>query len=280
MDLVSIGEFARRSGLSPKALRLYDELGLLPPARVDEDSGYRYYERSQLAHARLIAALRQLGISLSEIKLIVSLEPDAAAREIRQHWHATEVQHAAQRDLASYLVDQMQGKRHEMHDVGIRDIPERTILCRKQNVEGIPGAWAFGKECIALLREHQLPRMEGPAGAVYCIWWGDVSHDGDGPLEWCRPVPSNEAEQLSAGVPEFELRTEPAHREAFVHLGPGAQAVQIEPAQMQLISQSIYGWIGEHAAQPNELGTRTTYLVGPNTTEPQGPDVDFAVPID
>jgi protein phosphatase len=41
VDLMSIGEFARRSRLSPKALRLYDELGLLPPARVDEDSGYR-----------------------------------------------------------------------------------------------------------------------------------------------------------------------------------------------------------------------------------------------
>ncbi len=43
MDQMGIGEFARRSLLSAKALRLYDELGLLPPARV-EDSGYRFYE--------------------------------------------------------------------------------------------------------------------------------------------------------------------------------------------------------------------------------------------
>ena len=42
-DQMSIGEFARYSRLSPKALWLYDELGLLEPARVDEDSGYRYY---------------------------------------------------------------------------------------------------------------------------------------------------------------------------------------------------------------------------------------------
>jgi protein phosphatase len=53
MDLVSIGEFARLSRLSPRALRPYDELGLLSPARVDADSGYRWYGTSQLEQARL-----------------------------------------------------------------------------------------------------------------------------------------------------------------------------------------------------------------------------------
>jgi len=58
---MSIGEFARSSGLSLKALRLYDELELLPPARVDPGSGYRFYEVGQLEQARLVAALRQIG---------------------------------------------------------------------------------------------------------------------------------------------------------------------------------------------------------------------------
>ncbi|MGO9790786.1 MAG: MerR family transcriptional regulator [Solirubrobacteraceae bacterium] len=97
---MSIGEFVRRSRLSSKALRLYDELRLLEPARVDDDSGYRYYSASQLDRARLIAALRQLQIPLAEIKLIVSLEPDAPAERIVAHWTATETQHAARRDLA------------------------------------------------------------------------------------------------------------------------------------------------------------------------------------
>jgi DNA-binding transcriptional MerR regulator len=48
VEEMSIGEFARRSRLSPKALRLYERLGLLSPARVDELSGYRYYEDAQL----------------------------------------------------------------------------------------------------------------------------------------------------------------------------------------------------------------------------------------
>ena len=65
MEEVSIGEFARRSRLSVKALRLYDELGVLVPARVDEASGYRYYDAAQLEAARLVAMLRQLGLPLA-----------------------------------------------------------------------------------------------------------------------------------------------------------------------------------------------------------------------
>jgi hypothetical protein len=118
--------------------------------------------------------------------------------------------------------------------------------------------------------------MDGRAGAFYCIWWGGVSDDSDGPLEWCRPVPTDQAEQLAIQVPELALRSEPAHREAFIHLGPWAQ---IEPVQWQLISQSLYGWIKDHAVLPSELGTRITYLADPTTAANQGPDCDFAVPI-
>jgi DNA-binding transcriptional MerR regulator len=68
VDQMSIGEFASRSRLSAKALPLYHEQGLLPPARMDEDSGYRFYETGQLKQARLIAALRQLQVPVAEIK--------------------------------------------------------------------------------------------------------------------------------------------------------------------------------------------------------------------
>ena len=101
MDQLSIGEFARRSRLSAKALRLYDELGLLPPARVDEDSGYRFYEVGQLKQARLIAALRQLQVSLAEIKAILPLEPVDAAERVREFWAATEAGHTSRRALAA-----------------------------------------------------------------------------------------------------------------------------------------------------------------------------------
>jgi DNA-binding transcriptional MerR regulator len=278
VGLMSIGEFAGHSRLSPKALRLYDELGLLAPARVDGDSGYRYYSASQLERARLIAALRQLQIPLAEIKLIISLEPHAAAERIDAHWNATETQHAARRDLARYLIDHMQGKRQAMYEVATRDVPARSVLSVKRGVDGTDGAWAFGKEFIAILRDHELPRMDGRAGAVYCIWWGEVSDDSDGPLEWCRPVPTDQAEQLAIQVPELLLRTEPAHREAFIPLGRWPHA---EPEQWPLITHSLLDWSHEHKVQPSDLGARLTYLADATVPgiETKGPDCDFALPI-
>ncbi|HEY3687343.1 MAG TPA: MerR family DNA-binding transcriptional regulator [Streptosporangiaceae bacterium] len=59
MDQVSIGEFARLSRLLVKALRRYDELGLLVPDRVDPDTGYRWCGAGQLERARLVSALRR-----------------------------------------------------------------------------------------------------------------------------------------------------------------------------------------------------------------------------
>jgi PPM family protein phosphatase len=65
VELMSIGEFARLSRLSPEALRVYDELGLLAPAWVDPDSGYRWYAAGQLDSARLVASVRQIGRDLA-----------------------------------------------------------------------------------------------------------------------------------------------------------------------------------------------------------------------
>jgi DNA-binding transcriptional MerR regulator len=79
MALLTIGAFARSARLTPKALRLYDQLGLLTPAAVDPESGYRLYDPGQLERARLIARLRGIGMPLAEIREVCGLEPAAAA---------------------------------------------------------------------------------------------------------------------------------------------------------------------------------------------------------
>jgi DNA-binding transcriptional MerR regulator len=271
VDQMSIGEFGSRSRLSAKALRLYDELSLLPPARVDEDSGYRFYEPGQLKQARLIAALRQLQVPLAEIKAILALEPAQAADRVREFWAATETEHTARRALAAHLIDDLSGKRSVMYEVNTRDIPERRLLCVKRNVAGEQAAWAFGKEFIALLRHYQLPQISGRAGAFFCIYWGEVSDDSDGPMEWCRPVPADEAEALAACCPELTLRAEAAHQEAFVKIGDG----QIDGADWQVVSRSLEAWSRQHDIRPTGLGLRITYLPSEAGLETYQ---DFAVP--
>lgn len=110
MELLSIGTFARASRLSPKALRLYDELGLLTPARVDPATGYRSYAPGQLEQARLVAWLRRLGMPLARIRHVRALPAAQAAQEVRAFWAGVEADTAARRDLAAFLVDHLTGK--------------------------------------------------------------------------------------------------------------------------------------------------------------------------
>ncbi|MFF7947160.1 MerR family transcriptional regulator [Streptomyces griseorubiginosus] len=107
MEWLTIGAFARACRLSPKALRLYDELELLRPARVDPHTGYRYYAPAQLEQARLVAWLRRLGMPLARIRTVCALPPAAAAAEIRAYWAEVEAQTAVRRDLAAFLVDEL-----------------------------------------------------------------------------------------------------------------------------------------------------------------------------
>jgi DNA-binding transcriptional MerR regulator len=275
MDEMGIGEFASRSRLSARALRIYDELGLLAPARVDENSGYRFYEPGQLKQARLITSLRQLHFPLAEIKAILPLDATQAAERVRQSWAAIESKHSSLRALATYLIDELSGKRSVVYEVKTREIPERSLLCVKRNVTGEKAAWAFGKEFIALLRHYKFPQIEGRAGAFFQIFWGEVSEDSDGPIEWCRPVPADQAQALAARCPEMTLRTEPAHGEAFVPIGDG----QLDGADWQVGSRSLEAWSDQQQHNVDirlaSLGLRITYLpseVGQDTYQ------DFAIP--
>jgi DNA-binding transcriptional MerR regulator len=72
MEFLPIGRFARVTGLTVRALRHYHELGLLEPARVDTDTGYRLYELDQAEDAELIRRLRELGLPLGEIRAILA----------------------------------------------------------------------------------------------------------------------------------------------------------------------------------------------------------------
>lgn len=101
MELLTIGAFARAARLTTKALRLYDRVGLLPPAAVDPESGYRLYAPEQLAHARLIARLRRIGMPLAAIRAVSELEPGAVASAVTAYWRqvttdtATRARHVA-----------------------------------------------------------------------------------------------------------------------------------------------------------------------------------------
>ena len=90
---VSIGDFAVMTSLSRKALRHYHDIGILEPVHIDPHTGYRFYDTSQVDHAHIIRRFRTLGMSIPDIKALLSTD-DAAARTeiITTHLEQMEVQ--------------------------------------------------------------------------------------------------------------------------------------------------------------------------------------------
>ncbi|MBO0515794.1 MerR family transcriptional regulator, partial [Streptomyces beijiangensis] len=107
MELLTIGAFARAARLSAKALRRYDDLGLLPPAHTDPYSGYRYYSEAQLERARLVAWLRRIGMPLARIGEVCDADASAAAGLVRAYWGQVEAETEARRELATFLIDRL-----------------------------------------------------------------------------------------------------------------------------------------------------------------------------
>ena len=109
-NLVSIGTMAKMNQLTVATLRLYDELGLLRPKYKDPDTGYRYYDIAQNARLDMIAYMKELGMSLTEIASvfqkedIVLIETILAEKneQLHRQMRALRVQHdAVERAIAS-----------------------------------------------------------------------------------------------------------------------------------------------------------------------------------
>ncbi len=81
--MVSIGAFAAAVGVPASALRYYDGVGVLPPAHVDPVTGYRFYDAVQMRRARLVGALRGLGLSVEEMRSLLEADDSVVAARLR-----------------------------------------------------------------------------------------------------------------------------------------------------------------------------------------------------
>ncbi|MEU1836356.1 MerR family transcriptional regulator [Micromonospora chersina] len=158
MELLTIGAFARTARLTPKALRLYDELGLLPPAAVDPHSGYRYYAPAQLDRARLIAALRRAGMPLAEIQAVCGLPPDAAAEAVDTWWRRVSADTAARGRAVALLVDQLTERGTTMSDTTFR----YAVRCETGTVRDSNEDTAYASATLLAVADG----MRGPGGAA------------------------------------------------------------------------------------------------------------------
>ncbi|WP_113705113.1 MerR family transcriptional regulator [Nonomuraea lactucae] len=123
--MLSISEFSEMCQLSPQTLRFYHSEGLLVPADVNEQSGYRSYTFDQVEQAMLIALLRGTGMSVKLVKRALD-EPDTAPALLRQHVEEVRLQRQAQ--------DEAIGDAREFFtswpEVRLRHVPEMTVVSK------------------------------------------------------------------------------------------------------------------------------------------------------
>lgn len=136
---LSIGEFSIETRLSPKALRLYDRLGLLRPDRVDAASGYRWYDPTQVNRARTVGLLRQLEMPLALIAQALDRSPQQAIATVRAHAESDSPAASERAELARYvclLIDNCKES-----DVMI-NAPSRTGPCSAPSATRTQPNWA------------------------------------------------------------------------------------------------------------------------------------------
>ncbi|GAA0800099.1 MerR family transcriptional regulator [Spirilliplanes yamanashiensis] len=208
---LTIGEFGRRSGLSVKALRLYDLSGLLPPDHVDPASGYRRYAPEQLDRARLISLLRRLDMPLAVVAEVLAAGEDEALVRLDRWWAAQEESMQARRGTLEWLRGRLaraDEPRHS-HPVLRRAVPDTKVaaLRRETDQQGLVEAIRAGEW---ELREHLAPAGARTTAEHWVIFQSFVTPDSEAEVEVCVPFtgPVEPAGRIA-------IRVEAAHEEAY-----------------------------------------------------------------
>jgi DNA-binding transcriptional MerR regulator len=249
--LFSIGEFSQISGLSVKALRFYDEKGLLKPAHVDPATDYRYYDAASAERARIIARLRELQFSLDDIARILAECEDEAdllgAMRRQQHAIAERMREdrRALRALAKVIVQETEAARvAESGRFAVEEKQVEPVVVAAFRMQGRYEDCGRGFSTVARVMGRHL------TGRPLCLQYDGEYREDDANFETCIPlrreVPSRD------GVNVRVLETQ--HCLTLVHRGPYPQ---LGRAYRKLLTEA------KRRSFSLELPTREIYLKGP-----------------
>ncbi|MEU1187685.1 MerR family transcriptional regulator [Streptomyces sp. NPDC005859] len=280
-ELLTIGAFAARARLSAKALRLYDRLGLLAPAHIDEASGYRYYRADQVERARLVAMLRQLDMPLARIAEVVETTDGPESGDLlAAYWGDVETRFAAQRTLAAYLRARLSGRSSEMYEkfeVQLVDVPERVVVTETRHTlaDELP-VWipaSLGR------LEEAAGECGGVVGAPYIVYYSAVSMESDGPVESCVPVADEAGARAWAAAAQgrgrqFRARVEPARRLAYTRI----TKAQVAHPQILAPYEAVEAWM-KREGWDYDGPCREVYFADWDAAGAEDPVCDVAFPV-
>jgi DNA-binding transcriptional MerR regulator len=268
--LLTIGEFARQTRLTPKALRIYDDTGLLRPAEVDPAHGHRRYGAGQVRLARLIGMLRGAGMSLAEIGLLVAdlgQDRDLAMARLDQYLTDLEARHTSRRFLIRHIHAILREEDQPMFPIQTRHVPARRVMSIQRRLRA-PETESFVKQAKAAFAGHLAGAA--PAGPFVLIFHGIVDNESDGPIEATLACADDVQASDLIGI-----RTEPAHDEAFTTITKAQWAYPAILAAYDAVACSP-----EASARPgNRLSCREVYVAEPQAIGDNDLICDIAFPL-
>jgi DNA-binding transcriptional MerR regulator len=166
---VSVGQFATMTHLSVKTLRHYHDVGLLEPARVDANTGYRYYRLDQLPAAQLIRRLRNLKMPIPEVRsVLLARDPDQRNVLIGTHMDRLEAELVDTRAAINSLRTLLETARTRA-PITRRQVPAFTAISITATI-GPDEVLPWWEGALAELRTYaynQNLMPNGPAGGIF-----------------------------------------------------------------------------------------------------------------
>ena len=146
--MLKIGEFSRLSQATVKTLHHYDEIGLLVPAHIDKFTKHRYYSVEQLPHIHRIMALKALGLSLEQIKLMLSERLDTQQVRGMLRLKQSEIQQRLSEEQAQLAQVEFRLRMIEMEE----NMPELEVIVKK--IEPIRASCVNTKHAMVYVLAH------------------------------------------------------------------------------------------------------------------------------
>ena len=255
--LLSIGEFAAATQLSQKALRIYDEQRLLPPARIDAATGYRYYSSDQVPLGRLVRTLREMNLALTDIARVVATKDGGGAATLLAQL-AQEIEDRYAREKRAYhaaLVQLGNPTRAEVPEIIECSRPDTTIAVRPFTANRYDFVEKFRAETRAandLLARAGLVASEAACALI------DPLSDDEGRLEVVIPV------QTPSRIPQgITLRQLPAATCAMI----AADVRHAHASELAGALDALFDWFDRrgHRALESPLVSIRTDTAGLHT---------------
>lgn len=162
-----IGDFSKLARVSVKALRFYDEVGLLKPTYVDRDTGYRYYSATLLPRLNRILAFKELGLSLGEI--VHLLEGDLPVDRVRESLHnrraelarRIERERAQLAEVDAWLAQIEQAGRVPEYEVTVKHVAPRLVASVRDTLSSYADADDLFDELSSDFKQRGAPLERG-----------------------------------------------------------------------------------------------------------------------